>query len=38
VLPRIEKKIEKLKERLKKSGREKEAEPLETQMDQMRKI
>ena len=38
LLPRIEKEIEKLKEKLKKSGREKEAKPLQTQMDQPRKI
>ncbi len=38
LLPRIEKEIEKLKEKLKKSGREKKAEPLQTQMDQPRKI
>ncbi len=38
LLPRLQEEIEKLKERLEKSGREKEVEPLQTQMDEMRKI
>ncbi len=38
LLPRIEKEIGKLKEKLKKSGREKKGEPRQTQRDQLRKI
>ena len=38
VLPWIQKEIEKLKERLKKFGREKEVEPLEVKMEEIRKI
>ena len=38
LLPRLQKEIEKLKERLKKFGREKEVEPLEVKMEELRKI
>ena len=38
VLPWIQKEIEKLKERLRKLGREKEIEPLEVKMEEIRKI
>ena len=38
VLPRLEQEIEKLKERLKKLGREKEVEPLEVELNEMKKI
>jgi vacuolar-type H+-ATPase subunit I/STV1 len=38
VLPRLQKEIEKLKERLRKFGREKEVEPLEVKMEELRKI
>jgi paraquat-inducible protein B len=38
VLPRLKEEIEKLRERLEKLGREKEVEPLETKMEEMRKM
>ncbi|MBC8418815.1 MAG: hypothetical protein ISR62_06810 [Desulfobacteraceae bacterium] len=38
ILPRLQEELEKLKERLRKLGREKEVEPLEVQMEEMRKI
>ena len=38
LLPRLQKEIEKLKERLRKFGREKEVEPLEVKMEELRKI
>ena len=38
LLPRLQEEIEKLKERLRKSGREKEVEPLEVKMEELRKI
>jgi len=38
LLPRLQKEIEKLKERLRKFGREKEVEPLEVKMDELKKI
>ena len=38
IVPQIQKQIEDLKKRLRDLGREKEAEPLETRMDQMRRI
>jgi len=38
VLPWLQKEIEKLKERLRKFGREKEVEPLEVKMKELRKI
>ncbi len=38
VLPRLEQEIEKLKERLKKLGREKEVEPLEVELNELKKI
>ena len=38
VLPRLEQEIERLKEKLKKFGREKEVEPLETQLNELKKI
>ena len=38
LLPRLQKEIENLKERLRKFGREKEVEPLEVKMKEMRKI
>jgi paraquat-inducible protein B len=36
--PRLQEEIDRLKERLRELGREKEAEPLQTKMDEMRKI
>jgi len=38
LLPRLQKEIEKLKKRLRKFGREKEVEPLEVKMEEIRKI
>ena len=38
LLPRLQQEIEKLREELKKFGREKELEPLETQMENIKKI
>ena len=38
LLPWLEKEIEKLKQRLRKFGREKEVEPLEVKMEELRKI
>ena len=38
VLPRLEQEIEKLKEKLRKLGREKEAEPLEVELQELKKI
>ncbi|MBW1782551.1 MAG: hypothetical protein JRL30_17630 [Deltaproteobacteria bacterium] len=38
LLPRLQEEIEKLKEKLRTLGREKEVEPLQTKMDEMRKI
>ena len=38
LLPWLQKEIEKLKERLKKFGREKEVEPLEVKLEELRKI
>jgi len=38
VLPKLEEEIERLKEKLRKLGREKEAEPLETELNELKKI
>jgi len=38
VLPRLEQELERLKKRLKELGREKEVEPLETQLKELKKI
>jgi len=38
VVPRLQEEIDKLRERLRELGREKEVEPLETRMDEMRRI
>ena len=38
LLPHLQQEIEKLREELKKFGREKELEPLETQMENIKKI
>ena len=38
LLPRLQEEIDKLRQRLKESGREKEVEPLQTQMNELRKI
>jgi len=38
VLPKLEEEIERLKEKLRKLGREKEVEPLETELNELKKI
>jgi hypothetical protein len=37
-VPRLQEEVDRLKERLKEFGREKEAEPLQTRMDEIRQI